>query len=572
MGFRSVFMIIMCVCCSSAEAQNIFNEKFDNPVLSGWKIVDDGEKNKGPSQWKIEDGHCVQKSNIFTTDDGPDWNGTYLCNGSNTWSNYEFSVKMMSEDNDRIGIMFYHQDKDNYYRFRWQNEKVASKHRMNLEKVVNGQWSVLASRDIAYIQNRWYRLSITAYHGEIKATIDGKDFLYARDNSLSRGSIALYSSANKGSWFDDIAVKPAATLSYKPVITVLAGPFLQNIAPGQVTVVWETDSACNGEVRYGKSEQYDLIEKSNIESKIHVIQLKNLEPETEYHYEVSAGNNGSLISGGDSRFTTAVYPGTPVSFGVYSDSQYSAVTHEKIARLLYEKKPAFVLHAGDISSTGMDKNNLLQQFFIPARDLLRHVPFYLAKGNHEYFGKKNDENGKGLLIDQYLAYPGKDFYSFDFGNCHVVALNTNVTIKPGSEQYTWLEQDLKNSGKPWKFVFFHHPIYFIGKQKDYSPDKYAFLPPIFEKYNVSIVFNGHFHHYVRSHPLHNNDVSNNGVYYVISGGGGGSLTDRDEDLPAWVAKTEKTHNFIMVYINKNRLTFKAFDGEGNIIDAFVVNR
>lgn len=151
-----------------------------------------------------------------------------------------------------------------------------------------------------------------------------------------------------------------------------------------------------------------------------------------------------------------------------------------------------------------------------------------------------------------------------------LALNTNAAIKPGSEQYKWLEQDLNMSGKPWKFVFFHHPPYFIGKQKDYDRDKYLFLPPLFEAGNVSIVFSGHIHHYVRSHPLANNAVSTKGVHYMICGGG--QLSDRDDVLPPWVARTEKKHNFIMVYIDKTRLSCKVFDVEGNVIDSFEIRK
>ena len=89
---------------------------------------------------------------------------------------------------------------------------------------------------------------------------------------------------------------------------------------------------------------------------------------------------------------------------------------------------------------------------------------------------------------------------------------------------------------------------------------------------MSIVFSGHFHHYVRSHPLADNAVSKKGVYYMICGGGGGQLSDRDDVLPAWVARTEKKHNFIMVYIDKTRLSCKAFDLEGNVIDSFEIRK
>ena len=39
------------------------------------------------------------------------------------WTNYKVSVKMLSTDNDGIGLMFGYKDKNNYYRFSMDRQQ-----------------------------------------------------------------------------------------------------------------------------------------------------------------------------------------------------------------------------------------------------------------------------------------------------------------------------------------------------------------------------------------------------------------------------------------------------------------
>ena len=66
--------------------------------------------------------------------------------------------------------------------------------------------------------------------------------------------------------------------------------------------------------------------------------------------------------------------------------------------------------------------------------------------------------------------PSALYHSFDYGHVHWVAyscekdLGLALDIKPGGEQYTWLENDLKKAAAnranvPWIVLFGHRPLY-----------------------------------------------------------------------------------------------------------------
>jgi phosphodiesterase/alkaline phosphatase D-like protein len=57
------------------------------------------------------------------------------------------------------------------------------------------------------------------------------------------------------------------------------------------------------------------------------------------------------------------------------------------------------------------------------------------------------DNGNGIF-----------WYSFDFGSVHVVQISSEHDWLPGSEQYTWLEQDLQSVNRtqtPWVVLTSH---------------------------------------------------------------------------------------------------------------------
>ncbi|MCK5038157.1 MAG: hypothetical protein KAS16_03565 [Thermoplasmata archaeon] len=189
----------------------LFIDDFSDGNYNGWNIVNTAG---GGSSWTASSGIMSQLSNIHSWST-PAWPGTFAWTGNNAWSDYVYSGRFASADNDGFGIMGRYQNTNNYYRFQWHQENnqdvdagtPGTQHR-SLEKCVGGTWTTLASDDVAYIPNQsiWYDFEMRMIGDQITVSIDGVIVFDVTDNSLSTGGIGLYSWGNTGSHFDDIFV------------------------------------------------------------------------------------------------------------------------------------------------------------------------------------------------------------------------------------------------------------------------------------------------------------------------------------------------------------------------------
>lgn len=143
---------------------------------------------------------------------------------------------------------------------------------------------------------------------------------------------------------------------------------------------------------------------------------------------------------------------------------------------------------------------------------------YPTPGNHEY----NTSNASGYF-DYFGARAGergKGYYSFDVGDWHFVALNSNITRDASSAQVTWLKNDLAANTKPCTAGFWHHPRFSRGDHGDNTS-----VTPFFDAlYNAKadLIVVGHDHNYQRYAPARSNGTRDdaNGVRQLLIGTGG----------------------------------------------------
>jgi hypothetical protein len=133
---------------------------------------------------------------------------------------------------------------------------------------------------------------------------------------------------------------------------------------------------------------------------------------------------------------------------------------------------------------------------------------------------------------------------------------------PGSAQYTWLENDLANTDKLWKIVFFHWPPYSTGPHGSYKSVRYA-LGPLFAQYGVDLVFNGHDHDYERSIA--------GGTVYIVTGGGGAPLYDQVSSNPYSVYFT-RTYHCVSGSIDGGTLVSTGVRPDGTQFDSFTLHK
>ena len=335
-------------------------------------------------------------------------------------------------------------------------------------------------------------------------------------------------------------------------MNIIKGPYLQFNRSGDMIVLWETDVAGPSRVDYGVTEGVEHYIDHPALLTLHRVELFGLEPETIYHYRIRTGD----VQVGTFTFRTPVNGSTPFAFAVFGDSRTTPEQSAAIGRQMASHHPHFLLHSGDLVSQGSVYEQWEQQFFSPLGETLTRIPIFPVLGNHE----QNSEHF-------YNFFPSGCWYSFDYGNARFIALDTNAAsggFEPGTEQYGWLEQTLKETDAMWRIVWFHHPPHSSGNHGGSVAQREAFAP-LFEKYKVDMVFNGHDHIYERSFPMQaNRRVDESGVIYVVTGGGGAPLYS--VNAGEWTAFATSVHHCCIISIHGAHLRLCAYELNGEAVD------
>jgi acid phosphatase type 7 len=180
-----------------------------------------------------------------------------------------------------------------------------------------------------------------------------------------------------------------------------------------------------------------------------------------------------------------------------------------------------------------------------------------AVGNHEYLtpgaaGYFDYFNGIGAF-----SGPAGDrdtgYYSFDLGNWHLVALNSNCGLVGGcgsmSPQYQWLEADLARSTAPCTLAYMHHPRFAAGQYGD-DPALQPFWELLYQD-DAEVVLAGHDHNYQRYTPQtpagERDDVR--GVREFVVGTGGRNVTTSMRAAPNLEARNGTTFGVLKLTLH-----------------------
>ena len=180
------------------------------------------------------------------------------------------------------------------------------------------------------------------------------------------------------------------------------------------------------------------------------------------------------------------------------------------------------------------------------------------------------------------------YYSFDYGNAHFIGLDTkHGEFYDYDTQVKWLEEDLIQVADEvdWVIVFLHHN----GKSCTYKSgyESVISLYPLFEKYGVDLVLNGHAHTYERLNPMNGaGEVLKTGKGFTsITVGSGGKLRGVGTDpmpykpdpdncrYPDLVAAYSHQWAFLSLKIDGKILTGKAIaTKKRDIVDEFIIHK
>jgi len=143
-------------------------------------------------------------------------------------------------------------------------------------------------------------------------------------------------------------------------------------------------------------------------------------------------------------------------------------------------------------------------------------------GNHEY----QTPGGAGYYsyFGSAAGDPNLGYYAWDVGTWHLLALNSNVSMAKGSDQYKWVESELASHSNACVAAYWHEPRFRSAKK---NVAKFQPVWDLLYQYGAEFVLNGHAHNYERFAPLTPAGTIDRvrGVREFIAGTGGDSHSD-----------------------------------------------
>jgi len=336
------------------------------------------------------------------------------------------------------------------------------------------------------------------------------------------------------------------------LLDALGEPYLQAVDANSVYVLLEADTAGDATVEYGLTASYGdaattiSTEVTQGNNRVHNIQLTGLLANTQYHYRVTHGGTTSA----DYRFWTAAEAGTDFRFAWMADPRTQTAIHDTIAGLVDGFDPRFSLYGGDLCASAT-RSSWNSEFFVPNEQaLIAQAPFFNAAGNHEGWNALT----RAFTQGPDAAGEANGYYSLDYGDLHVLVLNTEIDYSPGSDQWNFAASDLAASTSTWNIVTAHKPAYSSYRETAGMKDM---ATSIFEPNGVDMVLAGHDHFY------EHNVI--NGIHHMVIGSAGAPLYTPSGAAP-YTIYSESTYNFAIFDVTAGSLQMVAYDELGEVIE------
>ncbi len=363
------------------------------------------------------------------------------------------------------------------------------------------------------------------------------------------------------------------------------------------TIIWQTDTQADFSVKYRKKgslsslnipAEHTLLHTNYGTSHQYQVFLKDLDPASEYEYQLSAGDiTGSwhkLNTDNGKNFTALIFP----------DSQSSDYSMwQKLAKDAYHAHPDanLYINMGDLVDNGADYRQWTE-WFKGISSFAPDIPLVPVMGNHETYTLDWKTQYPYLYTSLFsLPQNGMEqyqnqFYSFDYGPVHFVVLDTQADelheLQPElmQKQLEWLKNDLSANKSAWTVVLQHRDILLYefknrpGSTTHFIDIGHIFMP-VFEEYNIDLVLSAHLHTYRRRVPLKNFQPSDDGITYVLTGIAGNVMYPglwKESSLDAAAGPDGDKANYLTLQADEHSLLLRAYTADGKQFDEYKISK
>jgi hypothetical protein len=270
--------------------------------------------------------------------------------------------------------------------------------------------------------------------------------------------------------------------------------------------------------------------------------------------------------------TTAAFLATIVVFGLYAarPAQADMVTlvgagdiascsynrDEKTAKLL-DNIPGTVFTAGD-NAYPSGTFTQFQNCYDPTwgRHKARTRP---SPGNHDY--NTSGASGYYQYFGAAAGPSGAGYYSYNYGDWHIVVLNSMCELIVGgcsatSPQAQFLRDDLAANLTLCTLAYWHHPVFSSGQHG--NDPKMAWAFQILYDNNADLVINGHDHDYERFAPQTPSGTADpaRGIREIVVGTGGARLRGFTTIRPNSEKRNAKTWGVLKLILNPDSYSWQ----------------
>jgi iron/zinc purple acid phosphatase-like protein C/purple acid phosphatase-like protein/fibronectin type III domain protein len=354
-------------------------------------------------------------------------------------------------------------------------------------------------------------------------------------------------------------------------VQIPRGPYIQWPTPTSVRIAWWTNLPTASVVQYGSRALDQQVRDSTLRTQ-HMMLIGGLSAGSQYQYRVGDGT----IFSGTFNFRTAAARGSTFSFAAVGDFGGGGPGETDVANAIAAAGTHSVQTVGDNVYPDASDPDFLNyysdfdsRFYRQYGPVIREQAIWIANGNKEYYGN-------GAIFRNFWMPNNERWYSYQYGDAHIVVLDSEQPYSFGTPQYQFARKTLSRIRRGYhRIVIIHYPPYSSASAGSSAVNVREHLVPLFETYGVALVLSGNSHNYERTHPLINGEVvGRGGITYIVSGGGGNGHNLFTLPQPEWSAfRNDTDYQFVKVTVSPGSLRVDAIRGDtGAVFDSCTIPR
>jgi chitodextrinase len=416
-------------------------------------------------------------------------------------------------------------------------------------------WAASSSSDVAYYQ--------IFRGGALVGTVERPNSQRFSENGLAPSTSYSYTVQAVDSAGNRSAMTTPKSVTTKAVgaVIIARGPYLSNVTGTSAVVSWWTNIATTGVVTIAGQSITDPA--GTVQH--HAVTVNGLSAGATYPYTVKSG---TVSAGGT--LQTAAPAGQSFSFAAIGDFGGQSTGETQNAANIAGAGTQFIQTLGDniYPAAGLPDPNFTTtysdfdgRFFKQFGPAVKSQAFFPANGNKEYYSDG----------EFWAAFPmpgsNHSFYSYDWGDAHILVLDSEQPYTPGSEQYAFAQADLAaHQGDAWRIVVSPRPPYSSTSASSSSKGVQQYLVPLFQAEHVDLVLSGNSHNYERTVPLTDGVQASGGITYIVSGGGGNGFNAFGSFTQPWTAFRESSYyEYVKITVTPTTLTADAIRSDSNAV-------